>query len=439
MLIEDAGNNAVINSNNFEAPSWSRAANVTAAAAPAPDGTLTASKIGTIPGAPDGSFIETVVESAPIGQFNALSVFCAAGGGVDQVYLEFDGLDKAANVDLTTGAVSLVLGGATCIVTRLSNGFWRFTLIAPSTGDLFVAGRIWVADSSGTGPHRTALPGDDRGFYLFGAQISNANIETSYIATNGARGSRAKDNAMLSGAVGFPGQWSVNGSVDGGRFENGVVVASSLNSFYGNGEQSFYGAGPDPFYDLEVYSQMRYVSAAIRIAKVLEGSMMTLDVVASGVDLKMFYRYGGPEPFYSQNDNASFYGQSGTDSFYGLPGPWMPWPGQIAAVAQVYEFAIELGGGSVQGRISQASLIVDAPDMIEYLQDVAIPAGGVAIPYVKKFAAIKTITTSLQVNQSGVETIETDKTVNLAPRVKAFNSNHASVGGATADFIIKGY
>ena len=440
LLIEDAGNNAIIYSNNFAAAAWSRAVNVTDNAAAAPDGTFTASKIGTIPGAPNGSFIETVVASAPLGQFNTASVFCKGGAGVDQVYLEFDGANKGANFDLTTGAVSLVLGNATYFVQRLSDGFWRFNLTAPATTADFVYFRIWVADSKGGGPTRTALPGDDRGFYLFGAQINNGNSDTSHIATNGAAATRAKDNAVLSAAVGFPGQWSVNGSVTGGRFEAGIVVANSTNSFYGDAKQSFYDAsGQDPFYALENYSPMRYTSAAITVAKVLEGSMMTLDVNATGVDLKMFYRLSGPDSFYGQAGTDSFYGQTGNGSFYGLPGAYGPWPGQISAAAQVYEFAIDLGGGAVQGRIMQAALIVDAPDLVEYLQDIVIPAGGVAIPYVKNFSAIKTITTSLQANLSGVETIETDKTINLAPRVKAFNSNHASIGGATADFIIKGY
>jgi len=68
-----------------------------------------------------------------------------------------------------------------------------------------------------------------------------------------------------------------------------------------------------------------------------------------------------------------------------------------------------------------------------------ISSTGTDIPYTKTFNVIKNVQATLQANGSGAETIEVDKTINLTPKIKAYDSSHVAVRGATSDITIRGY
>jgi hypothetical protein len=182
---------------------------------------------------------------------------------------------------------------------------------------------------------------------------------------------------------------------------------------------------------------MVYVTKDVPVSSALAGSIMTLVAQSQGTDLHIDYRLAGPGPFYGP-DGQSFYGAD-SDPFYGEPGPWQPWPGQIVVDRDVYQFRVTIGAGSTQGVLQSLVLTVDAPDMVEELQDVPISSTGTAIPYTKPFTSIKTIQTTLQVNGSGAVSLETDKSLPLAPKVFAYNSVHTPVSGAKADISLQGY
>lgn len=232
-------------------------------------------------------------------------------------------------------------------------------------------------------------------------------------------------------ATGFP------GTIAGATIIGGDLVADFTDSFYGTGSQSFYGSDNDPVYDASSYDQLIYTSNEIQISSALAGSLMTIDIAMQGTDLYIEYRLTGPGSFYGP-DSDSAYG-SDSEAFYGGPGSWIPWPGQVAASNDAYQFRVTIGAGAVRGKITSLALIVDAPDMVEYLEDVPVSASGTVVPYTKNFAAIKTVTPTLQANASGAVTVEVDKTDPLNPILKAYNSSHVSVSGATSDVIVKGY
>jgi hypothetical protein len=228
------------------------------------------------------------------------------------------------------------------------------------------------------------------------------------------------------------------GTISGGSVVGGDIVADNLDSFYGTGTQSFYGAELDPFYDASTFAQVTYTTDNTTITSALAGSLMTLQVDTQGVDLVIEYRFPDSTPFYDA-DGASFYGAD-VDPFYaGVQGAWIPWPGQVVAKNDVYQFRVTLGAGTTQGVISTMSIIIDAPDIVEYIDDLAISSLGTTIPYTKVFNVIKNVQATLQSNASGAETIEIDKTVNLIPKIKAYNSSHTAVSGATSDITIRGY
>jgi hypothetical protein len=233
------------------------------------------------------------------------------------------------------------------------------------------------------------------------------------------------------GAEGFPGE------VIGGEVTSEGVEADATDSFYGTDNQSFYGLDADPFYLDTTYGQVQYISRDLSFENALPGSILTLILESEGTDLKIDYRLAGPDPFYGQ-DVDSFYGPD-AESFYGSPGLWVPWPGQIVAEKESYQFRVTIGAGPIQGKLTSFVVTLDAPDLLEFLDDVLISASGTPVPYTKAFTAIRTVTPTLQANASGAETVETDKTIPLTPVVRAYNSSHVAVSGATADIILKGY
>ena len=219
---------------------------------------------------------------------------------------------------------------------------------------------------------------------------------------------------------------------------SGKPTANALDSFYGTDDQSFYGTDTDSMYDAGAYAQMVYVTNEIAVSSALAGSVMTLVTQSVGADLIIEYRLAGPSSFYGP-DGASFYGETDADSFYEAPGPWLPWPGQIVADRDVYQFRVTIGAGPVQGILQSMVLTIDAPDIFEALANVSVSSSGTTIPYTKTFASIKTVQAQLQANGSGAITVEIDKTVPLAPVIRAYNSAHTAVSGATADITIQGY
>lgn len=232
-------------------------------------------------------------------------------------------------------------------------------------------------------------------------------------------------------AEGFP------GDISGATITSNGLEANDLDSFYGTDNQSFYGLDSLPFYEPTASAQLVYVTREVQIQSALAGSVMTLDIDTEGNDLFIEYRLVGPGSFYGQ-DVDSFYGPD-AEPFYGGPTAWMPWPGQVLATNDVYQFRVTIGAGAVKGKILAMSLVIDAPDIVEYIADLLIDASGTTIPYTSNFSAIKTVQATLQSNASGAETIEVNKSINLAPVIRAFNSSHIAVSGATADITIKGY
>jgi hypothetical protein len=217
----------------------------------------------------------------------------------------------------------------------------------------------------------------------------------------------------------------------------GDPSADALDSFYGTDDQSFYGPDVESFFEASAYGQMVYVTPEISVISALAGSIMTLQAVTLGIDLHIEYRLVGPGSFYGP-DGASFFGDD-AEPFYGGPGGWLPWPGQIIAANDVYQFRITIGAGPTRGVLQSLTVTIDAPDLEESLADVVIANVGTAVPYTKTFTAIRTVQATLQANGSGAETVEIDKSAPLVPVIRAFNSAHAGVSGATADIVLRGY
>ncbi|CAA2105990.1 phage tail protein [Variovorax paradoxus] len=235
-------------------------------------------------------------------------------------------------------------------------------------------------------------------------------------------------------ALGWP---AAAGEQSGWTLVSGDPTADPLDSFYGSDNQAFYGGDTAPFYKAESYAEMVYVTTPLPIGSALAGSKMTVVADVQGIDLRIEYRLAGPGAFYGP-DEDSFYGPD-SEPFYGPPGDWMPWPGQIVVANDVYQFRVTLGAGATRGILQGLVVTVDAPDIEENIDNLAISAAGTVIPYNELFSVIKNIQATLQVNGSGAVTIRIDKTNPMAPVIWAYNAAGAAVAGATADITLKGY
>lgn len=235
-------------------------------------------------------------------------------------------------------------------------------------------------------------------------------------------------------ALGWP---FAAGEQSGWALVDGDPSANALDSLYGTDEQSFCGADLEPFYDVEAYGQMVYVTPDVSVSSALAGSIMTLDADSQGTDLRIEYRLSGPGTFYV-GDNDSFY-RADADPFYGPPGGWLPWPGQVVAANDAYQFRVTIGAGTTRGVLEGLVLTIDAPDMEEQIADVLIHAAGTLIPYTKPFTVIRTVQATLQANVSGAVNVRTIKFDPLAPVIQALNVDDVPVSGATADITLKGY
>ncbi|WP_339091861.1 phage tail protein [Variovorax paradoxus] len=235
-------------------------------------------------------------------------------------------------------------------------------------------------------------------------------------------------------ALGWPAQ---PGEQSGWTLVGGKPSADALDSLYGTDDQSFYGADLDPFYDIGAYGQMVYVTTEISISSALAGSIMTLNTQTQGTDLHIDFRLSGPGSLYGA-DNDPMYGPD-ADPFYDGPGAWQPWPGQLIAANEVYQFRVTIGAGVDRGILEEMVLTIDAPDLEEEIPDLAVSSGGTTIPYTKNFTSIKTVQATIQANGSGARTPEITKTLPLAPVIRLLNAAGVAVSGATADITLKGY
>ncbi len=220
------------------------------------------------------------------------------------------------------------------------------------------------------------------------------------------------------------------------------LVANSVDSFYGADNQSFYGSDPNAsaYKAAAGFRQMVYEPPEFAPKAILPGSNITLSLDTEGIDVLIEYRFSGKDPAYGQNDGDSMYGQVDTDPFYeGMIGSWQRWPGLITAEVTGYEFRVTIGTSEIQGKIKDFNVIVDAPDIVESVADIVSAVAPTNIPFNKSFTKITSIQATLQVNGSGAETIEIDKSVPLQPNFNAYNSSHVAVAGAKADFTIQGF
>jgi hypothetical protein len=236
-------------------------------------------------------------------------------------------------------------------------------------------------------------------------------------------------------AAGFP------GTISGGSVSGGALRATNVTLFYGNSDAlPLYGPNDGaPFYAPALYAAMTYEAQNYSPAAVLTGSLMTLDFSIAADPYFIEYRITGAAPLYSTTPADPFYGPDDSMAFYAPAGDYAAWPGQIAVTRQPYDFRVRTSQGPTQGVLSAFSVIVDAPDIEQQVNDLAIGSGGTRVTLTEPFTEVSNIQITLEDDGGSAVTARyVDKSIALGPLIKCFNAAGSAVAG-TVDVRLKGY
>jgi len=236
-------------------------------------------------------------------------------------------------------------------------------------------------------------------------------------------------------AEGFP------GTIEGGAVAGGDLVADETDGLYRPSDSApFYATSDgDTFYHGTDYTEMVYTTGEIVPSEPLSGSTLTIVSAIEGSPVYIEYRQSGPAPMFSDDDSDAFYSDDDEAPFYSPAPGWSVWPGSIVVTHQPYEFRFITGQGQVQGAITELKLVVDAPDIVEELDDIEIDAAGTRLPITKTFNVIKNVQLTLQADGGdAVGVLILDKDTEFGPLTRCIDGASSFVDGLV-DARIKGY
>jgi hypothetical protein len=247
-------------------------------------------------------------------------------------------------------------------------------------------------------------------------------------------GDAVTDNVILTHNLhtAFPGT-VVDGAVDAGKLK-----ADDTAAFWGPAGSPFWGLPDAAFWDTQ-FAQMTYTfSVAPSVEESGPGRVLLAhDLTGNGfaIDFKMA---GSEEAFWGAPDEP-FWGAA-ADPFWALPPDWTAWPGELTPIpAAGIDFRIVMAGGSQRGIIHTLSVLLDVPDVIEHLDDVAIDSAGTRLPLAAAYRAIQNVGLTLQDAGTGARSIFIiDKDADLGPLVQARDGSGTPVD-ALIDATIQGY
>lgn len=180
-VLEYAPHNLVLQSQTIDNASWTKTnASVTANAAAAPNGTITADLLY-----PSTSGTYRAIVQGPSGVSGAVytaSFYVKASGFRWVVVGTVAGANVGAYFDLQNGLVGIVAAGVTASITSVGNGWYRCSATSTSASATIYS-VLTVVDADGS---ITATASGTNGVYVWGAQLSVGPYALDYTPTTSA-------------------------------------------------------------------------------------------------------------------------------------------------------------------------------------------------------------------------------------------------------------
>lgn len=235
-------------------------------------------------------------------------------------------------------------------------------------------------------------------------------------------------------AAGFPGTIT-NGTIIGGN-----LVAVSMATMWSADPTRLMWRSPSDLFWTQRYAPMAYTTSFVPDADKVPCALL-LDLTVNAPAWTLEYRVSGAELFYSGTPSTLMWsGVASTPMWSQVSQDWLPWPGRIAhATQQVYEFRVTTQSGPVQGSITKYQIVLDVPDVLERMDNVAISAGGTRLTLTRTYRAISNVSLTVQEDGGSAITAKAiDKNPTTGPLVKCFDAAGVAVAG-TVDATVQGY
>lgn len=233
--------------------------------------------------------------------------------------------------------------------------------------------------------------------------------------------------------------WS--GSITGGTVSAGLLEADSTTLFWGPDVALFWPAsGAATFWPTDTFLDLVYVARYTPITDHI-GAVVKLALDVTGTYV-VDYRIAVSPTFWA-SDPSTFWGTD-SDDFWAAEtfGAWQPWPGVLGPIdstAEEYDLRVSVAGSLTQGVLTELSLLVDVPDILEYLEDVAISSGGTRLPITRTYRVITSVQITVQDDGgTAASALILDKDATLGPNIKTINTSRTGVNG-TVDAVVQGY
>jgi len=197
VLIEEARTNLVIRSQEFDDATWVKGFTTASAdATQAPDGMLTADTVKETTGNGSHTLLNaTTVLSAPIGTYT-MSLYVKYAGR--RWFRIAQTLTEGANCDVDLFARTVAISGAIAnraSIIPLANDWFRVTLTYTTTSVHNLSFVLYLKDAVGA----TGYVGDPTmGLHIWGAQLEDGQVATSYVPTASAAVARAADSVSAA-------------------------------------------------------------------------------------------------------------------------------------------------------------------------------------------------------------------------------------------------
>lgn len=262
----------------------------------------------------------------------------------------------------------------------------------------------------------------------------NESADAAVLATN--LGDALTDNIILQ----HDEHPAFAGTVANGSVVSGELKADGAGSLFWGSETAAFWSSPAATFWTPGYAEMSYTFSLTPSAWESGPGRVLLDYAIDGNGFSIEYRRAGSDALFWGADGAAAFWGTGSALFWTPPADWAAWPGEVSPISAAgLDFRVTAFAGTQRGTVSTLSVLLDVPDVVEYIDDAAISAGGSRLALTQDFRVIKNVQITLQDTGTGARTVVVqDKDATLGPLLQPYNGSNAACA-ASVDGVIQGY